>query len=87
MDPVPVSTCYIKTASHLNNLNVFVDPAVNAVAAALKEPTVKMFTDMEARFRAAAGSGVDDAIDLGKELSQSGFTGTTYFAWARRTAQ
>jgi hypothetical protein len=86
MDPVPVSTWYIKTFSHLSTLNVFVDPAVNAMAEATRKPTAQMCTDMNARFRAAAGGGADDAIDFEKELRESSLAGTTYFAWARRTA-
>jgi len=63
------------------------NPAVNAMAEATRKPTAQMYTDMNARFRAAAGGGADDAIDFEKVLRESGFAATIYFAWARRTAQ
>jgi hypothetical protein len=66
---------------------VLVDPAANVVGETMKEPTVKMFQDMNTRFRVAPGGGADDAIDFEQELSQDGFAATSYYVWARRTAQ
>jgi hypothetical protein len=57
------------------------------LANAMKAFLAQAFSEMNARFRAAAGGGADDAIEFEKELRESGFAGTTYFAWARRTAQ
>jgi hypothetical protein len=66
---------------------VLVDPVPNGVAEGLRGPILQVFSDKKALFQASAEGGVADTINVETELGQSGFTRTTYFAWARRAVQ